>query len=194
MSVVTLAAVFVALPLAARWSAREDSIVTKRDQLARLDGLVRRQEPIRAELQARRTERELLADRLLTGATLDVAASALQELVQRYAVESEVELSRFDLERARRARPEEQATASERTAGGTSSESAEDPLAGVQTIPARIVAESDVFGLVGLLHRLQNGEKLMLVDEIRINSRSPDDDGRQMLGWTIYIRAPFMTD
>src|SRR5918992_30357 len=109
VSIVSLAAVFVAVPLAARWSAREASIAAKRDQLARLDDLVRRQEPIRAELQARRTEREMLADRLLTGATLDVAASALQELVQRYAVESDVELSRFDLERARRARSEEEA-------------------------------------------------------------------------------------
>ena len=194
MSIVSLAAVFVAVPLAARWSAREASIAAKRDQLARLDDLVRRQEPIRAELQARRTEREMLADRLLTGATLDVAASALQELVQRYAVESDVELSRFDLERARRARSEEETPPADRSLSASAGESASDPLAGVQTIPARIVAESDVFGLVGLLHRLQNGEKLLLIDEIRISSRSPDDDGRQMLNWSLYVRAPFMTD
>jgi type II secretion system (T2SS) protein M len=190
VSIAALAAVFVALPLAARWSTREESIAAKRDQLARLDDLVRRQEPIRAALQARRAEREALADRLLTGATLDVAASALQELVQRYATESDVELGRFDLERARRARAEEQEPSPTRAAGDSTAGG--DPLAGVQTIPVRITAESDVFGLVALLHRLQSGDKLLLIDEIRINSRSPEDNGRQMLGWSIYLRAPFV--
>jgi type II secretory pathway component PulM len=190
VSVVALAAVFIALPLAARWSAREDSIEAKREQLTRLDDLVRRQAPIRAALQARRNEREALADRLLTGATLDVAASALQELVQRYALESEVELGRFDLERARRSRRDIQ----EPAATTDSAASGDDPLAGVQTIPARITADSDVHGLVAMLHRLQNGDKLLLIDEIRINSRSPDDDGRQMVGWSLYIRAPFVTE
>lgn len=193
MSVAALAAVFVALPLAERWSAREESIAAKRDQLTRLADLVDRQAPIRAALQAQRTAREALADRLLTGATLDVAASALQELVQRYATESQVELGRFDLERARRSRPAERDPSAARGVEDPA-ESAEDPLAGVQTIPARVTAESDVFGLVALLQRLQSGEKLMLIDEIRINSRSPDDDGRQMVSWSFYLRAPFVAD
>jgi type II secretory pathway component PulM len=193
VSVAALAIVFVALPFAARWSAREASIEAKQEQLARLDDLIRRQEPIRAELQARRNAREALADRLLAGATLDVAASALQELVQRYAVESDVELGRFDLERARRARraEDESTTPSDPREGG---ESGDDPLASVQTIPAQFTAESDVFGLVALLYRLQNGEKLLLIDEIRINSRTPQEDGRQMLGWSLYLRAPFVTE
>jgi Type II secretion system (T2SS), protein M len=193
VSVAALAAVFVAMPLAARWSAREASIAAKREQLARLDDLIRRQAPIRAELQARRSGREALADRLLAGATLDVAASALQELVQRYAVESDVELGRFDLERARRARRDEDDATPGRDAT-EGAESGDDPLADVQTIPARITAESDVFGLVALVDRVQNGEKLLLIDEIRINSRTPQEDGRQMLGWSLYLRAPFMTE
>jgi type II secretory pathway component PulM len=192
-SVVALVTVFVALPLGARWSAREGSIEAKRDQLARLDDLVRRQEPIRAALQARRSAHEALADRLLTGATLDVAGSALQELVQRYAVESEVELGRFDLERARSTRASDEESLPDGSPRDTP-QSRDDPLPGVQTIPARITADSDVFGLVALLNRLQNGEKLLLIDEIRINSHTPQEDGRQILGWSLYLRAPFMTN
>ena len=39
---------------------------------------------------------------------------------------------------------------------------------GITEIPARISVRGDIYGLVDLLFYLQNGEKLLVVDELRV--------------------------
>jgi hypothetical protein len=186
VSAVALAAAFVVLPLATRWSTREASIEAKREQLVRLDELIRREEAIQQSVEARRQARRGHAHRLLTGATPDVAASSLQELIQRYAIESDVNLDRFDAERARDVGGEESDPARPRVPA--------DSLANLETIPVSMTAQGDVHGLVALLQRVQNGEKLLLIDDLRVSSFAAPEDGRQLLRWSLRLRAPFVTE
>lgn len=186
VSAVALGATFVVLPLATRWSTREAAIEAKREQLARLDELIRREEAIQRSVESRRQARRGHTLRLLTGATPDVAASSLQELIQRYATESDVNLDRFDAERARGMSGEEEGAARPRVRG--------DSLANVETIPVSMSAQGDVHGLVALLQRVQYGEKLLLIDDLRVSSFAAPEDGRQLLRWSLRLRAPFVTE
>jgi hypothetical protein len=79
------------LPYARRWSAREDLIATRAEQVARLRWLAEHEPELRraaAERIARAGSVE--RPRLLAGRSPALAASALQTLVQGYADESGV--------------------------------------------------------------------------------------------------------
>lgn len=169
ISVAALLTVLVVLPFARRWSERADAIAAKREQLTRLRALVEGEASARATVEAGQRAQQARATRLLAGETPDVAASALQELVQGYATEADVALSSFNADRV--------------TSDST-----------LQMIPIRLAGESDVAGLTRLLYDLQHGEKLLLIDEMRINARTPDADGVQMLAWSLRLRAPFVTE
>jgi len=169
VSAVALLVAFVIMPVARRWVDREASIAAQAERLARLESLIASRERIANALEQTRRERAQAARLLLPGETAAIAASNLQILLNRYADESRVLLERVDV-------------------AGDAAEG--DSLI---PIPARIAARGDIYGLVDLLFYLQHGEKLIVIDEFRL------DAGRgiretQLVGWTAtlhgYYAAP----
>lgn len=140
-----LAIVFVLLPLADRWGERATATRAKAEQLARLETLAVRRGEIERAASALRELHGRSRERLLAGSTPAVAASTLQLLLQRYSDESRVLVQRVDV------------------AGR--GEAAE---AGLVSVPARLVAQGDIYGLVDLLFYLQQGETLLVIDDVRV--------------------------
>ena len=83
----------------------------------------------------------------LTDVIRSLAASALQELLQRYAEESSVQLNRVDV-------------ASQPRAGQS----------GLLAIPVQLQCQGDIYGLVDFLSRLEHSEKLLALDELSLNA------------------------
>jgi hypothetical protein len=148
VAALALLSVWVLLPFARRWQDREATIAAKETQLLQLRSLVDNQTRTKATLASRQRARGKLRSRLLTGSTPALAASSLQALLQRYADESRVSLERVDV-------------AAEPGA-------ADDH--GLPVIPVRLSAQGDIYGLAGLLGRLQYGEKLLVTDELIVNA------------------------
>lgn len=148
VSTLALLAVWVALPFAQRWRDREAAIAGKQTQLEQLQKLVEGGTATRLSLGARQRASIALRQRLLTGSTPALAASNLQALLQGYADASRVSLDRVDL------------VADPGVAGDQ----------GPPTIPVRLSAQGDIYGLSGLLSRLEYGEKLLAVDELSVNA------------------------
>lgn len=146
VSVVALTAAFLLMPQVRRWSDREAQIALETEQLARLRSVLAQEEAVRKALVTLEEERRQADQRLLTGTTVAVAGSDLQLLLNRYAAESGMELLRVD------------AVGPTATSG---------PLA---RVPARISVRGDIRGLVDLLARVQGGEKLLAVDEMRVSA------------------------
>jgi hypothetical protein len=117
-----------------------------------------------------RSARGSSTGRVLRGETPALAAAKLQELLRDYAEASRVDLEDVDV-------------------GG-------DPATdstGLAAIPARLTADGDVHGLTELLWQIENGEKLLIVDELRVIWRSPPNNDTQHLSWTLRLRGPFVT-
>jgi hypothetical protein len=156
VSVAALLVVGVVLPFAHAWEAREADYTARRDQWSRLVTLMANADRLRDALAARRNAFSADADRLVTGPTAALAASTLQGLLQRYATESAVQLDRVDV--------------------------AEEPRAeGSQlfAIPVQLQARGDVYGLVDFLYRIEQGDKLVVVDELTLNAGL---DGMESVG------------
>jgi hypothetical protein len=171
LGVASLVLVLGVLPFAARWSAREESIAAKRQQLERLTALIRSANSVQQSVDSMRSARSARTERIFRGPTPALAAAKLQELLRTYAEESSVDLADVDV-------------------GG---EPAADST-GLTAIPVRLSANSDIHGLADLLWHIENGGKLMIVDERRLNARSPRDDGTQHLSWTLRLRGPFVSE
>jgi hypothetical protein len=166
VSVVALIAVYGVLPFAKRWVDREAEIAVKAEQLARLETLIEQRDAIQESLVRLRDERGRAGALLLEGETPAVAASRLLELLNRFAQESRVLLDRVDM-------------AGEVEASGDS----------LVPIPAQVTARGDIYGLVDLLFYLQHGEKLLVIDDFRMNAaRTPGADG-QLVTWTIALHG-----
>jgi type II secretory pathway component PulM len=168
-STVALLAGWVVLPLVGRWQDREAAIEAKQTQLAQLRALVEAEAVTRQSLSARLDARTALRERLLTGATPALAASALQALLQAYADESRVTLTRVDLV----AQP-----------GAAGDE-------GLPEIPVRLSAHSDIYGLTGLLSRLQYGEKLLAIDELTVNVGAAGGDRSDLLTFSVRLHGAY---
>ena len=149
VSVLALLAVSVVLPQSRRWLEREDRITMRSEQLARLDALISQEDRVRQRLVDLRQARAGVGRLLLVGETAAVAASSLQLLLNRYATESRVALDRVD--------------AVSRTA---------DEEGNIEEIPARVTVRGDIYGLVDLLFYLQHGEKLLVIDDLRVSGVS----------------------
>lgn len=152
VSLLAVLGVFVLSPAVSRWTDREAQIGLRVEQLARLQSLIERRGSIERRLQELQHAREVGGRRLLEGETPAVAASNLQLLLNRYATESRLVLDRVDAV----------------TRGGTE--------AGITEIPARIAVRGDIYGLVDLLFYLQHGEKLLVIDDLRVG------DARSAIG------------
>jgi len=170
LSAASLILVLAVMPLSARWSAREDSIAAKRQQLGRLTALVGSTGSVQRSVDSLRAERASRTGRVLTGDTPSLAAATLQELLRDYAEASRVDLEDVDV------------------GGAPATDST-----GLTAIPARLSADGDVHGLTELLWQIEHGEKLLIVDELRVIARTPRGDGLQRLSWTIRLRGPFVT-
>jgi len=155
VSLASLLVAFVFVPEAQRWSAREAEIHIKAEQLARLQSVLAQEGSTRESVAGMEQERLHADRRLLAGATVAVASSTLQLLLNRYAAESGMDLQRVD--------------AVGQTAGT-------GPL---QRVPARITVQGDIRALVDLLALLHRSETLLAVDEMRVSAspgfdRAPD--------------------
>ncbi|MBA3760868.1 MAG: type II secretion system protein M [Gemmatimonadales bacterium] len=169
VSTLALSALWVVLPLVARWQDREVAIEAKEGQLARLRALVEAESTTRKSLSARLGARPAVRERLLTGATPALAASELQALLQGYADGSRVTLTRVDLV----AQP-----------GAAGAE-------GLPAIPVRLSAHSDIYGLAGLLSRLQYGEKLLVIDEFTVNAGAVAGDRPDLLTFSVRLHGAY---
>lgn len=170
VSLVALTVAYVLMPQVRRWSDREAQVALKEGQLARLQSVLAQEKSVREGLAELERKRRAADRRLLAGATAAVAGSNLQLLLNRYASESGMELQRVD------------------AVGQT------DSIGPLQRIPARITVQGDIRGLVDILQRLQGGEKLLVVDEMRVSSspgfRQEADRLTASVGLHGYYRVP----
>lgn len=155
------------VPLARRWSAREDLIATRAQQVARLRWLTEHE----SELQRAASEQLARAGsierpRLLAGRSPALAASALQTLVQGYADESGVTVRELNV------------------AGAPDSAST-----GADAIPATVSAIGDIWGVSNFVARLQHGTTLIDIREIGV-SPNPALRG-ELLQLSLVLRAPY---
>lgn len=92
VAAVALVVAYGVLPVARRWSAREEAIAVARDRVARLEGLV-------AAGPAASTIPEAAGSALLVrGRTPDLAGAALQSALQELARTSRVSVSRLEVQ------------------------------------------------------------------------------------------------
>jgi hypothetical protein len=159
---------FGVLPYYQRWSSRNAAIAAAREQRDRLRALVAGESAFRQALEARRTARGIWGGRLVSGSTPALAASELQALVRRYAELSAVEVDRVNV-------------VGEPT-----------PIeGGLTAIPLQLTAQGDIHGLVQLLSFIQDGERLLVVDDLTVTAGAPRSDGVQLLTWSMRLRGPY---
>ena len=92
MAAIALVVAYGVLPVARRWSAREDAIVVARDRLARLEGL------LAAGPGAVTIPAATGSPLLVSGRTTDLAGAALQSALQELARTSRVSVSRLEVQ------------------------------------------------------------------------------------------------
>lgn len=156
----------VVLPLARRWTERENAYVATQDQWARLAGLTAGIDQLKNTRDTQRLAQGTESGRLVTGATPALAASDLQGLLQRFAEEHGVQLDRVDV--AGQPRPDR---------------------GGLVAIPAQLQGQSDIIGLVDFLFRIQVSQVLLVVDELAVNAATDGQEGRQTLIWTVRLHG-----
>lgn len=157
------------VPLNRRWADTRDGIAARADRLSRLQDLIAREKELRAQLVDRRREQQQRAGSLLRASTPALGVAQLQTLLQLYAEESGVTLTRVQVFN------EAKSTAS-----------------GVPMIPLELTAEGDIYGMTELLHRIQYGGKLLLVNELRINTGPVRSDGAEPLTWSVRLNGPYL--
>lgn len=169
VSVAALLFAFVAMPVARRWSEREDAIRLSRERVARLRGLTERQSAVIAAARARDEAMNALPQRILRGRTAGLAASELQRVLQDYAIASRVSISRLDV------------------AGETKGDST---ASGNLVLPAALAAVTDIYGLADLLERMKRGSTLLDVSELNVTSNAVLRG--ELLQVSMTVRAPYM--
>jgi general secretion pathway protein M len=165
VSAVLLVTVWLVVPFAQHWSARDAALTAARDRWTRLATLVGSTDRLKQTLDGTRRTTAADNEQLLAGATPALAASTLQSLVQRDAGESSVQLERVDV-------------AGEPTADRP----------GLLAIPVQLSARGDVYGLVDFLARLEHGGPLLVVDELTVNA-DEGSDPRQALTWSLRLHG-----
>jgi hypothetical protein len=163
-----LLAAFGVLPYYQRWSERSATIAAAGEQRDRLRTLVASESAFRQALVGRQAARGTWGARLVSGSTPALAASELQVLVRRYAELSAVEVDRVNV-------------VGEPT-----------PIeGGLTAIPLQLAAQGDIHGLVQLLSLIQDGERLLVVDDLTVTAGAPRSDGVQLLTWSMRLRGPY---
>ena len=162
IAALALALVLVVLPAVDRWTTREAALSAALERHARLAGLVAGEGGLRQALSRRRAAQAGTMRLLLAGATPALAASNLQALLQQYADESLVQLNRVDV------------------AGAVTTE-----RPGLASVPVLLQGQGDIHGLVDFLFRVQHGQRLLVIDEISVNTRSTYLRDDQSLTWSV---------
>jgi hypothetical protein len=170
-----LVVVQVVLPIAHHWELRDARHAAAREQWIRLTALTASIGRLQRARDDQQSSFNADRQRLVGGATPALAASMLQGLIQRYALESSVQIEGVDA--ASDARPDRP---------------------GLLAIPVQLQARGDIAALVDFLYRVEHGDKLLVVDEMTINSRS--DEERPATGtpppplsWTLRLHALYDT-
>lgn len=167
VSATALILVYGILPFARHWTDRASALEAKAEQAARLEALVESEARLQEVVDELQVRRDRLTRRLLTGTTPVLAASVLQTLVRSYAEESLVTLQRIDAAR--------------------DFEAGED---GLVPIGLQVTARGDVFGLVDLLYLMQHGDKLLVIDDLRVNAAGARrSQAESVITWTINLHG-----
>lgn len=164
------AVVYVALPFARRWSAREAVIASKVERLARMRTLVASEPALRSAVALRESRPAPVGQQLLQGRTPALAASALQSLVQGYADQSRVTVSQLDV-----------AGAPDSSAGA------------LPTVPATLIAVGDIHGVTELLALLQHGARLLEIREVTVTANPSLRAPQPLLQLSVSLRAPYVS-
>jgi hypothetical protein len=164
----TLALTYAVIPFARRWHAREQVIATETERLARLRGLVSNEARLQELALARSAALESGQQRLLAGRTPALAASAMQSLLQDFADQSQVSVSRLDVAGEPEVTP------------GT-----------LPMIPATIAAVGDIHGITSLLSLMQHGALLLDIAELTVRP-NPALRG-ELLQLTVKLHGAYIT-
>jgi hypothetical protein len=158
---------YAALPFVRRWQAREEMIAVESARVAGLRGLVSNEEALRGALAERSAALASEPQRLLAGRTPALAAASLQSLLQGFADQSRLTVSRLDVvgspEAARNALP---------------------------TIPATVSALGDVYGMTEMLRLIRSAPVRLELDELTVRP-NPALRG-ELLQMTLVLRAPYV--
>jgi len=178
VSALALLAAYGVAPTARRWSAREAIVESKVERLARLRALARDERALRAAVRAREARLAARPQRPLAARTPALAAAALQTLVQGYAAQSQVSVSRIE------------AAGDEAPAGGPTEGAGDGAL---PSVVATVVGTADVYGLAALLGLLQHGPRLVEVTGVQVQT-IPGPRGEELLQLSLTVRAPFAAE
>ncbi len=167
VSLIALTIAYGAVPFLTRWQAREEVIASEVEHLARLRGLVANEAQLSDLVRSRAAAVESGQQRLLTGRTPALAASTLQSLIQRFADESRVTVSRLDV------------------AGAPDAREGAFPM-----IPATVSAVGDIYGITDMLSLLQHGSLLLEIDELTVRPNPALRGG--LLQMMVTLRGPYL--
>lgn len=165
--------VALGLPAARHWRAREDAIAARTAELARLRGLAEGGDALLAPaLGARRELMAGLPHRPLRAESPDLAAGALQALLQQYADDSQLTVLQLDA-----------AGAPDTTSAGT------------PALPATLVATGDIYAVADLLSRVEQGAVLLEIRDATVQALAGQRgaSGHERLQVTLTLRAPVVT-
>ncbi len=162
-------ATYGVLPGLQRWQARERIIAANRDRATRLDALVSGEDELRRAAADERDAGRRVMALLTVGGTPPLAAASLQVLLRQYAQQAGVQLDRVDV------------------AGQPTPDSS-----GLLALPMTVQGQGDIYGLVGLLDRVQHGGRLLVVDEMAVR-RTLVQSSDRLLTWTLRAHGLYPT-
>ena len=168
VSLLALLIAFGVLPYARRLQTREQLIAAELDRLARVRGLINGETALRTAIEEHGGALDAGAQRLLSGRTPALVASALQALLQEYANQSQVTVSRLDV-------------------------TGESVLSnGVPMMPATVSAIGDIYGISQLLYLIQHGSRLLEIAELTVRP-NPALKG-ELLQMTVTLRGAYVNE
>jgi len=166
VSVGALVTAYGVLPYARRWAAREERVVAKREQLARLTWLVRNEARLTRSAEERERALDAAPRRLVVAESPSLASAELQRVVLEIAETSQLQVQQVDV------------------AAATADAQADGAKVG-----ARLSAVGDVVGLAEFLERLLRGSMYAEVHEIDVQ---PNPARGDLLSIAVSLRAPFV--
>jgi hypothetical protein len=158
---------FGVLPFVRHWQERESVVAAQSQRLSRLRGLVFGEAELRRVVRARTAALESGQQRLLSGRTPALAASSLQGLIQSFADQSQVTVSRLDV------------------AGAPETKEGALPM-----IPATVSAIGDIYGITEMLALIQHGPQLLEIVDLTVRP-NPALRG-ELLQMTVTLRGAYL--
>jgi predicted component of type VI protein secretion system len=165
VSVVALVSAYGVVPFARRWTAREESIAAKREQLARLQWLARNEPRLTRTAEERERALDAGPRRLIVGESANLASAELQRAMLELAEASQLEVQQVDVANAA------------------------DAASSATHIGARLTAAGDVVGLAELLERIARGPTFAEVQELDVQ---PNAARGELLTISVAVRAPWV--